>query len=77
MLADGRIVLLQNPVLALAPGAMIIITVTSLNVFSDCVRSYLDPTQRKLPPIRKLMKKFARKTAGVTATAAAADGKAL
>jgi peptide/nickel transport system permease protein len=59
MLADGRIVLIVRPLLCLAPGAMIIITVTSLNIFGDCVRTWLEPSQRRLPSIRSLKQKAA------------------
>jgi len=54
MLEEGRIFLNTNPMLALAPGITIIITVVSINILSDGVQSYLDPAQRKLPSLRKL-----------------------
>lgn len=57
MLADGRIVLIVRPLLCLAPGAMIIITVTALNIFGDCVRTWLEPSQRRLPSIRLFKRK--------------------
>lgn len=53
MLEDGRIVITSAPLVAVAPGIMIIITVVALNIFSDGVRAYLDPSQRKLPSMRK------------------------
>jgi peptide/nickel transport system permease protein len=59
MLADGRIVLIVRPLLCLAPGGMIIITVTALNIFGDCIRTWMEPTQRRLPPIRSLRRKGA------------------
>jgi len=34
----------------------IIITVVTFNVLSDNIQMYLDPTQRKLPPFKKLKK---------------------
>ena len=52
MLDEGRAFLLQNPVLALAPGAVIVITVISLNIFCDCVSQYLDPSTRALPAFK-------------------------
>jgi peptide/nickel transport system permease protein len=57
MLADGRIILIVRPLLCLAPGAMIIITGTVLNIFGDCVRTWLDPSQRRLPSIRSFKRK--------------------
>lgn len=53
MLEDGRIVITSSPLVALAPGIMIIITVVALNIFGDGVRAFLDPAQRKLPSRRK------------------------
>jgi peptide/nickel transport system permease protein len=56
MLQEGRNFLLQSPLLALAPGAAIVITVISLNIFSDCITQYLDPQSRALPPFEKMEK---------------------
>jgi peptide/nickel transport system permease protein len=53
MLDEGRGFLLQSPLLALAPGAAIVITVVSLNIFCDCVSQYLDPQSRVLPSFKK------------------------
>jgi peptide/nickel transport system permease protein len=41
MLDEGRAFLLQAPVLALAPGTVIVLTVVSLNTFCDCATHYL------------------------------------
>jgi peptide/nickel transport system permease protein len=49
MLDEGRNFLLQSPLLALAPGVIIVVTVVSLNIFCDCVTQYLDPASRALP----------------------------
>jgi peptide/nickel transport system permease protein len=46
MLQEGRAFLLMSPLLALAPGAAIVVTVISLNIFSDCITQYLDPYER-------------------------------
>jgi peptide/nickel transport system permease protein len=54
MLDEGRNFLLQSPLLALAPGAAIVITVVSLNIFCDCVAQYVDPSDRLLPSFQKL-----------------------
>lgn len=56
MLDEGRNFLLQNPLLALAPGIAIIITVVALNIFSDGLHQYFEPVQRKLPSFEKVEK---------------------
>jgi peptide/nickel transport system permease protein len=57
MLEEGRNFLLQSPLLALAPGAAIVLTVVSLNIFCDCVTQYLDPAGRTLPSFEKIEKR--------------------
>lgn len=57
MLDEGRNYLLQNPLLALAPGIAIIITVVALNIFSDGIHQYFEPIQRKLPSFEKVDRK--------------------
>ena len=54
MLQEGRNFLLQSPLLALAPGTAIVITVISLNIFSDCITQYFDPQGRVLPSFDKM-----------------------
>ncbi|MDR1948873.1 MAG: dipeptide/oligopeptide/nickel ABC transporter permease/ATP-binding protein [Spirochaetaceae bacterium] len=49
MLDEGRNFLLQNPLLALAPGTVIVVTVVALNIFCDGIQQYLDPNGRRLP----------------------------
>lgn len=56
MLEDGRIFIQTNPLLALAPGLLIIVTVVAFNVLSDGVQMYLDPSQRKLPSFKQYRK---------------------
>jgi peptide/nickel transport system permease protein len=56
MLQEGRNFLLLGPLLALAPGAAIVVTVISLNIFSDCITQYLDPQGRILPSFEKIEK---------------------
>jgi peptide/nickel transport system permease protein len=56
MLDEGRNFLLQSPLLALAPGAAIVITVVSLNIFCDYVSQYMDPQGRALPSFEKMEK---------------------
>lgn len=71
MLEEGRIYITTSPLCAIAPGIMIIITVIALNIFSDGIQGYLDPSQRKLPSIksyRRIMAKMkAKKEAGKAA----------
>jgi peptide/nickel transport system permease protein len=61
MLQEGRNFLLQSPLLALAPGAAIVITVISLNIFSDCITQYLDPQSRSLSSFEKFEKMIKRR----------------
>ena len=61
MLQEGRDFLLQSPLLALAPGAAIVITVVSLNIFSDCITQYLDPQSRSISSFEKFEKKIKRR----------------
>ena len=61
MLEEGRVFLTVHPMMALAPGIAIIVTVVSLNIFSDGVQAYLDPSQRQLPSIQKFKKKVGLK----------------
>jgi peptide/nickel transport system permease protein len=58
MLQEGRNFLLQSPLLALAPGAAIVVTVISLNIFSDCITQYFDPQARVLPSFEKMEKRM-------------------
>lgn len=57
MLDEGRNFLLQNPLLALAPGLIIILTVVALNIFSDGLHQYFEPIQRKLPSFKQVEKR--------------------
>ena len=63
MLDEGRNFLLQNPLLALAPGIAIIITVVALNIFSDGLHQYFAPLQRKLPTFEQVEKKKQKEAA--------------
>ena len=53
LLQDGMSMLYQNPVLLMAPALAIMITSISINIFSDGIQAYLDPSQRKLPSFKK------------------------
>jgi peptide/nickel transport system permease protein len=54
MLEEGRNFLLQAPLLALAPGAAIVLVVVSLNIFCDCITQYMDPSGRALPSFESM-----------------------
>lgn len=43
IIQDGQTLLYSRPIVALAPGLAIVITVLALNVLGDCVRDALDP----------------------------------
>ena len=43
LIADGQNLIITRPMLALAPGIAIILTVLSLNIFGDGLRDALDP----------------------------------
>jgi ABC-type dipeptide/oligopeptide/nickel transport system permease subunit len=47
MLDEGRAFLLQAPILALAPGTIIILTVASLNIFCDSIMQHIEKKNRR------------------------------
>lgn len=53
MLEDGRQLLFSQPIAAIAPGVVIAMTVIAINLISDGVLRYIDPSQRKLPRLKK------------------------
>lgn len=53
MLEEGQALLFSHPMIALAPGILIAVTVVAINMLSDGVLRYLDPTQRRLPRSRR------------------------
>ena len=57
MLEENRVFVTTHPLLALSPGIVIILVVVALNIFSDGVQAYLDPSQRALPSVKKFKKK--------------------
>jgi peptide/nickel transport system permease protein len=61
MLDEGRTFLLQNPFLSLVPGAVIVLMVVSLNIFSDGLHQYLDQVQTALPSFRTYERKYLKK----------------
>ncbi len=58
MLEENRAFLTTYPVMALAPGVVIIVVVVAINVFSDGVQTYLDPSLRRLPSVEKFKRKL-------------------
>lgn len=64
MLDEGRNFLLFNPLLAMAPGAMIVLVVVSLNIFSDGLHQYLDQAQTALPSFEKFERKYGKRKGG-------------
>lgn len=48
MLEESRNLIFTKPLSALAPGIAIAVTVIAVNIFSDGVQRYIDPTRRKL-----------------------------
>lgn len=48
MLEESRNLIFTRPLSALAPGFAIAVTVISVNILSDSVQRYIDPTRRKL-----------------------------
>jgi len=60
MLGAGRSYILQNPYQCLMPGAAIVLTVISLNLFSDGLHQYLDTTQAQLPSFARYDARAAR-----------------
>jgi peptide/nickel transport system permease protein len=53
LLQNGMSMMYENAVLLVAPALAIMITSISINIFSDGIQAYLDPTQRKLPSFKK------------------------
>ena len=69
MLDEGREYILMNPYLALAPGIIIIITVVAINIFSDGLHQYFEPTQRRLSSFEKVEHREAKRAAVKSADA--------
>ncbi len=57
LLKDGMSMLYMNPVLLIAPALAVLITTIAINIFSDGIQTYIDPTQRKLPSFKSIYKK--------------------
>lgn len=63
ILQSGMTLMFKAPMVALIPGIAIILTVVALNLLVDGIQMYLDPTQRRLPDIKKYKAKEAKKYA--------------
>lgn len=57
LLKDGMTMLYQQPMLLIAPAAAIMITSISINIFSDGIQAYIDPSQRRLPSFKEYRRK--------------------
>ena len=53
MLSDGQEILFYHPFSAICPGIAIAVTVIAINLLSDGVMRYIDPSHRKLPRLRR------------------------
>lgn len=56
MLEENRAFLTTKPLMAIVPGIAIIVFVVSLNIFTDGIQTYLDPSRRKMPPMKNSRK---------------------
>lgn len=63
LLQNGMENLYSNPILLIAPAAIIIITTIAINIFSDAIQEYIDPAQRKMPSFKQYAKKEAKQKA--------------
>lgn len=57
LLQNGMENLYNNPILLIAPSAIIIIVTIAINIFSDGIQEYIDPAQRKMPSFKEYEKK--------------------
>lgn len=57
ILQTGMTLLFKAPAVALIPGIAIVVTVVALNMLTDCIQMYIDPTQRRLPKIKSYKKR--------------------
>ena len=61
ILQTGMTLLFKAPTVALIPGIAIVVTVVALNMLTDSIQMYVDPTQRRLPKIRSYKKREANR----------------
>ncbi len=60
LLQDGMSQFNNNMVLLAAPAIVIMIVTISVNLFSDGIQQYIDPSERKLPTFKKFEKQLLR-----------------
>jgi peptide/nickel transport system permease protein len=60
LLQDGMNSFSNNMILLAAPAILIMIVSISINLFSDGIQQYLDPSERKLPTFRQFEKRLLR-----------------
>ncbi|MCD8231424.1 MAG: ABC transporter permease [Clostridiales bacterium] len=58
MLSDALSSIFSYPNLILGPAVVIVLITVSLNILSDGILRYLDPDQRKVPSIKKYLKRL-------------------
>lgn len=57
MLSDGMDMLYKHPIMLVIPAVTIMITSISINIFSDGLQAYLDPSQRRMPTFKEYRKR--------------------
>ena len=70
LLKDGMTMIYRNIVLLIAPALVIMITAIAINIFSDGIQAYIDPSQRKLMTFNKYRKKYGIKKLNIAKKAA-------
>ncbi len=58
MLSDGMGMLYKHSIMLIIPAAIIMITSISINIFSDGLQAYLDPTQRRMTTFKQYRRKL-------------------
>lgn len=56
LLKDGMQNFYNNTILLLAPAIIIMLVTVAVNIFSDGIQEYIDPSQRKLPTFKEYEK---------------------
>ena len=60
LLENGMQNFYNNTVLLAAPAIVIMLVTVAVNIFSDGIQEYIDPTQRKLPTFKQYEKRLLR-----------------
>ncbi len=60
LLQDGMAHFNNNMVLLAAPAIIIMVVTVSVNLFSDGIQQYIDPSERKLPTFKQFEKQLVR-----------------